>query len=162
MKIRKLTFENYARVSALLRQTFTSSTFEEQIVEKLHENGKPVHEWVCIHANTVIAYIAFSNAYNGSDVCGLHIAPFAVKPEFRRQGVDSELLSFALRQDVINVSTIFVSGDPWFYQKFGFEPCVMPICPLDKKNDHFLSIRNNTTIPFTVGYESEFNFTVGL
>jgi putative acetyltransferase len=112
---------------------------------------------VCIHANKIIGYIAFSNAYNGSDICGLHLAPLAVKPEFRKQGIASELLRFALRQEVIKVKTVFVLGDPIFYQKFGFEHCVMPVCPLDKNNAHFLSIRNNTSSQFTVGYESEFN-----
>ncbi|MCJ7602899.1 MAG: N-acetyltransferase [Desulfobulbaceae bacterium] len=157
MKIRKLTPENYDKASALLRQAFPGSTYEVQVVENFHKNGKAVHEWVCVHINTVIAYIAFSNAYNGSAVCGLHLAPLAVKPEFQKQGIGSELLRFALRQDVIKENTIFVLGDPGFYQKFGFEPCAIPICPFDKNNAHFLSIRNNTSSQFTVGYESEFN-----
>ena len=157
MKIRKLTSENYAKTYALLRQAFPGSTFEVQLVEKFHKNGKAVHEWVCIHLNRIIAYIAFSNAYKGTDVCGLHLAPFAVKPEFQNQGIAKELLCFTLRQDVIKLNTIFVLGDPRFYQKFGFEPCVTPICPFDKENAHFLSIRNNTYSKFTVGYEPEFN-----
>jgi putative acetyltransferase len=156
MKIRKLTPENYAKVSALLQQAFPGSTYEGQLVENLHKNGKTVHEWVCIHVNTVIAYIAFSNAYNGTAVCGLHLAPLAVKPEFQKKGVGSELLRFALRQDIIKNSTIFVLGAPGFYQKFGFAPCAQPLCPFDKKNGHFLSIRNNPSSRFTVGYESEF------
>ncbi len=157
MKIRKLTFENYAKTYALLRQAFPGRTFEVQLVEKFHKNGKAVHEWVCIHTNRIIAYIAFSNAYNGTDICGLHLAPLAVKPEFQKQGIGEELLRFTLRQDVIKLNTIFVLGNPSFYKKFGFEPCVTPICPFDKKNVHFLSIRNNTYGQFTVGYEPEFN-----
>ncbi len=157
MKIRRLTSENYAKADALLRQAFPNSAFEAQLVEKFHNNGKAVHEWVCIHANRIIAYIAFSNAYNGPDVCGLHLAPLAVKPEFQKRGVGEELLRFSLRQDVIKESSIFVLGAPGFYKKFGFEPCAMPICPFDKNNSHFLSIRNNTSKQFTVGYEPEFN-----
>ncbi len=157
MKIRKLTPENYAKASGLLRQAFKNSTDEVQLVEKLHENGKIMHEWVCIHVNKIIAYIAFSNAYNGSNICGLHLAPLAVKPEFQKQEVGAELLRFALRQAVIREKTIFVLGDPGFYKKFGFDSCNMPICPFDKSNAHFLSIRNNISIQFTVGYEPEFN-----
>ena len=156
MKIRKLTPENYAKVSALLQQAFPGSTYEVQLVENLHKNGKAVYEWVCIHINSVIAYIAFSNAYNGPAVCGLHLGPLAVKPEFQKQGTGAELLRFALRQDVIKDSTIFVLGAPGFYQKFGFAPCAQPLCPFDKKNAHFLSIRNNPSSQFTVGYEPEF------
>lgn len=156
MKIRALTPENYPKVSALLRQGFPRSNAEVQLVENLHQNGKEMHEWVCIHTNTVIAYIAFTKAYNGSTVCGLHLAPLAVKPEFQGQGIGSELLRFALRQKEIKDTTIFVLGDPRFYRKFGFTPCAMPICPFDTDNAHFLSIRNNTESQFNVGYEAEF------
>ena len=156
MKIRKLTPENYAKVAALLRQAFPESRYEELLFEKLHKNGRTIHEWVCIHTNRVIAYIVFTNAYHGSDVCGLHLAPLAVKPEFQHQGIGSELLRFALRQEIIKANTIFVLGDPGFYAKFGFEPCAQPICPFDTKNAHFSSIRNTVTTPFTVGYEPEF------
>jgi putative acetyltransferase len=156
MKIRKLTQEEYAKASALLHQAFPGSAYETQLVETLHQNGKAMHEWVCIHINKIIAYIAFTNAYHGSAVCGLHLAPLAVKPDFQKQGIGSELLRFALRQDVIKESTIFVVGNPRFYQKFGFESCAMPLCPFDKNNGHFLSIRNSTSSQFTVGYESEF------
>lgn len=156
MKIRKLSPDMYAKASALLRQAFPKSNYEVQLVENFHKNSTPVHEWVCIHTNKVVAYIAFSNAYNGSEVCGLHLAPLAVKPEFQHQGIGSELMRFALRQEVIKASTVFVLGDPGFYKTFGFEPCVIPVCPFDKNNAHFLSIRNNPSSSFTVGYEAEF------
>ncbi len=156
MKIHKLIPEEYAKASALLQLAFPRSDYEVQLVENLHKNGKVMHEWVCIHINKIIAYIAFTNAYNGTAVCGLHLAPLAVKPEYQKQGVGSELLRFALRQDVIKENTIFVLGAPGFYKKFGFEPCAMPLCPFDKKNGHFLSIRNTTSSQFTVGYEPEF------
>lgn len=156
MKIRKLTSENYPKVSALLKQAFPHSNYEIKLVEKLHKNHKPLHEWVCIHTNRVIGYIAFSNAFNGSDICGLHLAPFAVKPEFQNQGIGSELLRFALRNDAIKEKTIFVSRNPNFYQKFGFEACSNIACPFEEKKGHFLSIRNNPDNYFTVGYESEF------
>ncbi|MDD2335632.1 MAG: N-acetyltransferase [Geobacteraceae bacterium] len=156
MKIQKLTEENRAKAYALLRRAFPGSEYEAELVQKFHENGKPLQEWVCIHVNKVIAYIAFSNAYHGNDVCGLHLAPMAVRPEFQRQGVGSELLRFALRQDAIKSKTLFVLGEPGYYKKFGFEPCSLPICPFDKDNAHFLSIRNDTPTHFIVGYEPEF------
>ncbi len=156
MKIRPVTPENLPKVIALLTKAFPGSNEEVRLVGNLHKNGKPLHEWVCIHVNKIIAYIAFSNAFNGKEVCGLHLAPLAVKPEFQRQGIGSELMRFALRQKVIKEQTLFVLGYPEYYKKFGFEPCANPICPFDKNNAHFLSIRNNTTEQFTVGYEPEF------
>ena len=156
MKIQKVTEDTRAKVYALLRRAFPGSEYEAELVRKFHENGKPVHEWVCLHTNKAIAYIAFSHAYHGKDVCGLHLAPMAVSPEFQKQGVGSELVKFALRQEAIKSQTLFVLGKPGYYKRFGFEPCRQPICPFDKNNAHFLSLRNNTTTSFVIGYEPEF------
>jgi len=156
MKIQKVTEETRAKVYALLRRAFPGSDYEAELVQKFHENGKPPYEWVCIHTNKVIAYLAFSPAYHGKEVCGLHLAPMAVMPDFQRQGVGSELLRFALRQEGIKGQPLFVLGAPGFYARFGFEPCSMPICPFDKDNAHFFSMRNETTTSFIVGYEPEF------
>jgi len=156
MKIQKLTIENRAKVYALLKRAFPGSDYEAGLVQKFHENGRPVHEWVCIHTNKVIAFIAFSPAYHGKEICGLHLAPMAVTPEFQKQGVGSELLRFALRQEVINSQPLFVLGEPGYYKRFGFEPCSLPICPFDHNNAHFLSMRNTAATGFIVGYEPEF------
>jgi putative acetyltransferase len=156
MKIQKVTIENRPKVYALLQRAFPNRDYEAGLVQKLHEHGRPVHEWVCIHTSKVIAYIAFTNAYHGNDVCGLHLAPMAVAPDFQGQGIGSELLRFALRQEAIKSQTLFVLGDPGYYQRFGFEPCRAPICPFDRNNSHFLSMRNTMDTYFTVGYEPEF------
>lgn len=156
MKIQKVTEETRPKVYGLLRKAFPGTEYEADLVQKLHENGKNLHEWVCLHTNKAIAYIAFSNAYNGNEVCGLHLAPMAVTPEFQKQGVGSELLRFALRQEVIKNQTLFVLGEPAYYRRFGFEPCSLPVCPFDNNNAHFLSMRNGTTTRFSVGYEPEF------
>jgi len=66
MKIRKVTPDIYPKVSALLRQAFPDNADEELIVDNLRKHNKPIHEWVCIHINRVIAYIAFSKAYKGT------------------------------------------------------------------------------------------------
>ncbi len=157
MKIRKLTPEEHPKASALLRKAFPASNYETRLFENLHKNGKDLHEWICIHRNKAIAYIAYSNAFCGREVCGLHLAPLAVTPQMQNQGIGSELLRFSLRQGVIKKKTLFVLGDPHFYTKFGFEHCDMPICPFDKNNEHFLASRNNTSSTFTVGYEQEFS-----
>ena len=156
MKIQKVTIENRAKVYALLQRAFPGSDYEAGLVRKLHENGRAVHEWVCIHTSKVIAYIAFTNAYHGNDICGLHLAPMAVAPDFQRQGVGSELLRFALRQEAIKSQSLFVLGEPGYYKRFGFEPCTLPVCPFDKNNAHFLSMRNSMGTSFVVGYEPEF------
>lgn len=156
MKIQTVTPEHRPKVYALLQRAFPGSDFEAALVRKLHENGRALHEWVCIHTNKVIAYVAFSHAYHGNAICGLHLAPMAVAPDFQKQGVGTELLRFALRQEAIKSQSLFVLGEPGYYTRFGFEPCSMPVCPFDTNNAHFLSMRNTTTASFVVGYEPEF------
>lgn len=156
MKIQKVTSESRPKVYALLQRVFPDSNYEALLVQKFHENNRLVHEWVCIHTNKVIAYIAFSLAYNGKQICGLHLGPMAVAPDFQEQGVGSELLRFALRQEEIKSQPLFVLGEPDYYARFGFEPCSQPICPFDQGNTNFLSMRNNTTTSFEVGYEPEY------
>ncbi len=156
MKIRPLTQESFPKAQALLRQAFPGSNYETRLFENLHKNNKPLHEWVCIHSNKVIAYIAYTMAFDKKEICGPHLAPIAVTPEWQNKGIGSELLRFSLRQPGIKTKTIYVLGSPEFYKKFGFSPCPQPVCPFDKKGEHFLSLRNNTSKPFTVGYEPEF------
>ncbi len=156
MKIQKVTAETRVKVYALLRRAFPGSEHEATLVQKFHEQGKPAHEWACIHTGKVIAYIALSHAYHGREICGLHLAPMAVSPDFQKQGIGTELLRFALRQEPIRSQTIFVLGEPAYYRRFGFEHCTMPICPFDRDNAHFLSLRNETNGSFIVGYEPEF------
>jgi putative acetyltransferase len=159
MKIQKVSIENRPKVYALLQRAFPGSDYEVRLVQKLHENGRNMHEWVCIHVNKAIAYIAFSPAYHGKEIFGLHLTPMAVAPDFQKQGVGTELLQFALRQGEIKSQPLFVLGEPGYYQRFGFEPCSQPVCPFDPTNTHFLSMRNEVTIGFTVGYEPEFMVT---
>ena len=156
MKIQKLTVENRAKAYMLLQLAFPGSAYESGLVRKLHEHDRPIHEWVCIHTNKVIAYVAFSNAYHSKVICGLHLAPMAVAPDFQKQGIGAELLRFALRQEAIKNQPLFVLGEPGYYQRFGFETCQLPICPFDVNNDHFLSMRNSVATSFVIGYEPEF------
>ncbi len=156
MKIRELTPELFPKAASLLDHAFAPSRYEVQLFDKLHENCRTMYEWVCIVRDSVIAYIGFTNAYDKKSVVGLHLGLLAVAPQMQRQGIGFELLRFALRQDVIRESTIFVLGDMKFYQKFGFEPCSVPKCSIDKGKKNFLSIRNESSHEYTVGYDPEF------
>ena len=156
MKIRKVTDDNLAKATALLRKAFPGSTYEADLVAALHASGRQVHDWICIHTNKAIAYIAFTTAYRGDAACGLHLAPMAVAPEFQKQGIGAEILRFALRQEPIRNQPLFVLGPPGYYTRFGFTPCPVPICPFDPGNSHFLSQNNPFSERFTIGYEPEF------
>jgi putative acetyltransferase len=156
MKIRALTPELVAKAGSLVDHVFSPSRYELRLFDRLHEKNRPLHEWVCIHRNSVIAYICFSRAFHGKKVCGLHLAPLAVQSKLQGQGIGSELLRYAMRQEPIASLPLFVLGQRDYYQKFGFIPCTNPLCPFDQGNKHFLSLRNSITESFTIGYEPEF------
>ena len=80
----------------------------------------------------------------------------AVAPDFEMLDAGAELLRFALRQEEIKSQPLFVLGEPGYYEKFGFEPCRLPVCPFGKNNNNFLSMRNTIDTHFVVGYEPEF------
>lgn len=157
VKIRKPDSPLYDKVSTLLRHAFPASSYEVQLIENLRLHNRDLLEWVCIHRNKVVGYIAYSNAYRGQEVCGFHLAPLAVAPDMQLQGIGSELLRFSLRQPQLRESTIFVLGDPHFYRRFGFEPCSQPRCPFTSNNRNFMSLRNSSDHSFVVGYEAEFH-----
>jgi putative acetyltransferase len=156
MKIQAVTPEHRPKVYALLQRAFPGSAYEAELVRQLHRQERPLLEWVAIQAGKVIAYLAFSRAFHGREVCGLHLAPLAVAPDFQGRGVGSELLRFALRQEAVRSRPLFVLGEPAYYRRFGFEPCRQPVCPYDRDNAHFLSMGAAGAAPFVVGYEPEF------
>jgi putative acetyltransferase len=156
MKIRTVDEEQIPKVTALLKQAFPQSRYEMQLFTKLHAQGRVCHEWVCLYKGKVAAYILYTQAFDGKSVCGLHLAPVAVKPEFQNEGIGSELIRYSLRQDVIKSQTLFVLGKPKFYEKFGFKRCTNPVCPFDKDNKHFLTLGGDASHEFTIGYEPEF------
>lgn len=156
MKIRKVSPDSRSKVYGLFRKGFPGSNFELNILQKLHKNDRILYEWACIHTNKNIGYIAFSNAYNGDDVCGVHLIHFVVKPEFQGRGIGTELLHFALRQEELQDQAIYVLGDGRFYKRFGFEACSNPSCPFGEKGKQFLSLQNIPGKHFTIGYEPEF------
>ncbi|PHR28969.1 MAG: GNAT family N-acetyltransferase [Desulfotalea sp.] len=156
MKIRSVSPEIYPKVLGLLKQSFPRSNKEVVLIEKLHKKNTELDEWVCLHINKVIAYIAFTKAYNEKEVCGLHLGPVVVKPEFQNQGVGAELIRFALRQEKIKNSTIFTLGLAEYYKQFGFIPCLQQRSSFATKKTHLLCLHNELTESFTVGYEKAF------
>ena len=56
-------------------------------------------------------------------VVGLGLAPVAVLPEYRRQGIAANLIRVGLEQcKERGVGLVIVLGDPAYYGRFGFKP----------------------------------------
>lgn len=156
MKIQRVTDDHRAKVYALLRRVYPARPETAVLVQRLHDHGKPLHEWVCLHTNRAVAYIAFSTAYRGEAACGLHLAFLVVVPELQKQGIGSELLRFALRQTAIAAEPLFVIGPPGFLQRFGFTPCPTVTTPLAAGKGALLALRQAPGEGFALGYDAEF------
>lgn len=159
MKIKRPNDEELQKkAAALLFRAFNNSKYEEKLIDDLRLNDKEIFEWVAIHRNMVIGYIAFTHAYKDEEKVGLHLAPIAIHPEYQRQGIGTEMMNFALRQKEIKDKVIFVLGKPGFYQHFGFEKCQNPICDFTKDNKNF-QVRGKLELgdeTFSIDYEDEF------
>jgi predicted N-acetyltransferase YhbS len=53
----------------------------------------------------------------------LVLSPISVLPEYSKQGIARELITFALDKAAkMGYAAVFLDGSPAFYEKFGFEP----------------------------------------
>jgi putative acetyltransferase len=155
MKIQKVNADNQKKAYALLRRVFSAGKEATQ-VEAFHENGLVIHDWIAVHGAKAIGYIAFTQAYHGDSVCGFHLGPLAIAPDFQKQGVGTELMQFALRQTVFQEQPLFVLGPAGFFERFGFQLCKTPRSQLTKQKVQFLKRGDLLVDDFTVGYETIF------
>lgn len=71
----------------------------------------------------VVGHIAFSPVAveNNENFRGYILAPLAVKPDFQRRRIGSNLIEYGMQQlSDMDVNVIFVYGDPEYYGRFGF------------------------------------------
>jgi putative acetyltransferase len=71
----------------------------------------------------VAGHVAFSPVFSNIDKqwTGYILAPLAVRPEYHKAGIDSQLVENGMeRLSEQGVNMLFVYGDPKFYQRFGF------------------------------------------
>lgn len=154
--MRAVTTVDYAEIARLLDAAFNPSQDESRLVSRLRGSGKPIYEWVSDDERGLSGYICYSNAFHGSEVIGLHLAPVAVRPDVQGRRVGSKLIVDSLAALETKEVPIFVLGDPRYYRRFGFVHVDSPICLFDQKNEHFMALRWSKGPQFVVGYEDEF------
>ena len=154
--IRKVRTHDYKAISNFLRDVFRPSIFESRLVESLRENRKSVQEWVMETQGDLVAHICYSDAFKGERCIGYHLAPVAVRADARGAGFGSLLIRHSRELVGDGKSPVFVLGDPEYYERIGFRRTLLPRCPFDENNQHFLSLRWASPDSFTIGYEPEF------
>ena len=99
---------------------------EADLVDALRANGDAVAELclVAVDGDDVVGHICFSRAcLEGSDTELLALAPMAVLPERRSEGIGGELIREALqRAEATGFPLVIVLGHAGYYPRFGFDP----------------------------------------
>jgi putative acetyltransferase len=96
---------------------------EAQLVDALRAAGRLCLSLVAEHQNQILGHVGFSpvSVTGAADAVGL--APVAVLPEHRRQGIAARLVRAGLKAcESAGYGFVVVLGDPGYYQRFGFQP----------------------------------------
>lgn len=142
--------ENEAKLIEDLRKT---SSFDSRL------------SFVALIDGQVVGHILFYplniKTQNGL-VPTLGLVPLAVKPEFQKQGVGTELVNEGLKQaKLLGYTSVIVAGDPNYYGRFGFKLVDKIDNNIGEPLDHFmyLELKPNALkdVHGTIEYPPEFN-----
>lgn len=120
--IRDETKEDVAAIHALNAAAFPTDA-EARLVDVLRANGALTLSLVAIEAGEVVGHIAFSPVVvetGGPAVHGVGLAPMAVAPSRRRQGIGGRLIAEGLRRLRPSYPFCVVLGHVDYYPRHGF------------------------------------------
>ena len=149
--------EHRDSIRGMLDCAFNSSRYESKLIDILISEDLDIFEWISLEDGVVEAYICYTPATNDSERIGYHLAPVAVHPDLQGRGVGSRLIRETLQMAGLRDESIFVLGDPLFYERFGFTQLGSARCPFDEDNNHFRALRWQDNVkPFSIGYSPAF------
>jgi putative acetyltransferase len=155
--LRPATPADLAQIKELLDAAFAPSKLESILVDFVFNSGEEFWGWVAEEESQLTGVVIYTLAFRDGVAIGYHLAPVAVHPNFQRRGVGSELIETSLNLPPISAASVFVLGDPAYYERFGFAPVTTAICPYEPSNEHFRALRwKETEEPFSIGYSTSF------
>jgi len=117
-EIRPYEESDASAVRALLVASFETAT-EADLAEALRADGDAEIELVADHEGEVLGYIILSPMQSPERSLGL--GPVATSPNHRKQGIAASLIESGLGLATANdLTTVFLLGNPQFYEQFGF------------------------------------------
>ncbi|MDA0655890.1 MAG: N-acetyltransferase [Proteobacteria bacterium] len=118
MIIRTENAENYQQVRNLHLVSFPEED-EASLVDALRADGDAELSLIAVIGNDVVGHVMCSRMQAPFRALGL--APVAVLPNFRKQGIADRLIRSAIEKAKTEAwEGIFLLGDPEYYQRFGF------------------------------------------
>jgi putative acetyltransferase len=95
------------------------TTAEGELVDALRLAHHHIASLVCEQDGIIVGHVLFS--YLDCPIRAVALGPVAVRPEYRRLGIASDLIHAGIDQcRVAGVQVILVLGAPEFYRRFGF------------------------------------------
>ena len=109
-------------IRAVHRTSFPTH-MEADIVDALRARGELVVSLVACVDDVVVGHVAFSPVRAGNSATGIGLAPVAVVPDYRQQGIAAALIEIGLAEcRTRGYDFAVVLGDPGYYGRFGFAP----------------------------------------
>lgn len=110
---------------AFLNAAHTNHT-EQFIVNALRRSGHLALSLVAEEEERLIGHVAFSPVSVSSGDAGWYgVGPLSVLPECQQKGIGTLLMQQGIaRLTAMNAKGCLLVGDPAYYSRFGFSPCV--------------------------------------
>ncbi len=159
LKIRASVKADTASIRSLLDDAFDSGGYESRLRDLIFGEREDIEtEWVLETDSKIVGHILYTPGFDEEkELVGFHLAPVSVHPDFQRQGIGSQLIRETLNNELLANESVFVFGDPEFYEQFGFGRAVNVICPYDPDGVHFRALRwKGNRDPFVIGYHPAF------
>ncbi len=124
---------------------------EADLVEALGREGDAIISLVAVRGGEIIGHVLLSRMAVSGDGRGyraLGLAPLAVRPGARREGVGSALVRAALQRTAeTGEQLVFVLGDPAYYGRFGFSLADAAPFASPYAGPHFMALRLRDHVP---------------
>ncbi len=149
MNIRAVTPADHLAIRAMLVAAFPTPG-EADLVEQLRAGGEAAIELVAVPEDSVAGHILFSPMQ--APLRALALAPVAVAPDRRRQGIGAALIRAGHeRAREQGWDAIFVLGDPDYYQRFGYDVSLAASFASPYAGPYFMAVALGGVLPVRNG-----------
>jgi len=108
------------QIMALYPQAFPDEELRP-VVGDLLDQQSGVLSLAAFKNETLVAHVIFAECSTGGDRGGALLGPLAVLPAFQRGGLGTAVVEAGfVRLTDMDVTQVFVLGDPGYYSRFGF------------------------------------------